>query len=375
MQIGMLDNLQKWIFHFMMKHEPLDKYNAICLPMPAFHDLTPKNTSFELLAQCNEKEVKEMSRYLHRVVSQYLQWGSPTRHPIFNCAIDCTLALLEFFMYARNKSHDHATLSYMADALHGCYIFNDVFLLERPGKYVKAIANALRMELVKKRKVDEETNVDPWTPSTKQREMNAWLEYIRHKMDISNQLDAEFNFPMIHVMSHWGEQIRRYGALQQYSSDTHEHPHKTNHKNSWNTSNHNLNNQAQGITCPRRIRCFEIRELNLQALAQRLEISAAACKVFPSGADRAAPWRSLLYAKPGFMGPQNSRDGKHPDAIMKDFRALLDNTQDATHCVAIYSAMQEFIKYKSCNKTNILDEQLHTMELSISHGIEIQVEG
>jgi hypothetical protein len=28
MQIGMLDHLQKWIFHFMKMHERLDKYNA-----------------------------------------------------------------------------------------------------------------------------------------------------------------------------------------------------------------------------------------------------------------------------------------------------------------------------------------------------------
>jgi hypothetical protein len=36
MQIGMLDHLQKWIFHIMKMHETLDKYNAIWLSMPAF---------------------------------------------------------------------------------------------------------------------------------------------------------------------------------------------------------------------------------------------------------------------------------------------------------------------------------------------------
>jgi hypothetical protein len=29
MQIGMLDHLQKWIFHFIKMNERLDKYNAI----------------------------------------------------------------------------------------------------------------------------------------------------------------------------------------------------------------------------------------------------------------------------------------------------------------------------------------------------------
>jgi len=75
------------------------------------------------------------------------------------------------------------------------------------------------------------------------------------------------------------------------------------------------------------------------------------------------------------MGPEYCRDGKHPDAMIKDFRALLDNTQDAMHRVATYSGTREFIKHKSCNKTYILDQQLHAMELCIYNGINVQVEG
>jgi hypothetical protein len=71
---------------------------------------------------------------------------------------------------------------------------------------------------------------------------------------------------------------------------------------------------------------LQIRELNLQALAQRWENSAAACKVFPSGSDLAATQSSPSFAKPEFMGPQNRRDGKYPDSMIKDLRAFLDNT-------------------------------------------------
>jgi hypothetical protein len=170
------------------------------------------------------------------------------------------------------------------------------------------------------------------------------------------------------------EQIRRYRALQQYSAEIHEQAHKTNLNDGWNASNHNLNSLPQVLTFQRRILWFEIRELNLQALAQRRENSPAACELLPSSADRAAPLGSQSYAKPDFMGPRNRRDGKHSDAIIKDFKALLDNTQDATHCVAVYSATWEFIKHKSCNKTYISDEQLHAMELCIYHGIKVQVE-
>ena len=194
----------------------------------------------------------------------------------------------------------------MEDALHRFHTFKDVFLLGRAGKKAKAKGNALRTELVKKRKVDEETNAEPWTQSKKRREMNAWRDYISHEIDVSKELDADFNFPKIHLMSHWVEQIRRYGALQQYSAERHEQAHKTNLKDGWNTSNHNLNYLPQVITFQRRILCFEIRELNLQALAQRRENSVATCKVLPSGADLAAPQSPQSYAKPEFMGPQTA---------------------------------------------------------------------
>jgi len=375
MQIGMLDHLQKWIFHFMKTHEWLEKYNAILLSVPAYHHLTPKNKSYEEVSQWNGKEMKEMSRYLFGVVTQSLRGGSPAQRPIFNHAIECTRPLLEFYMYARYKSHDDATLSYMEDALRRFHTFKDVFLSGQAGKKVKAKDNALRTELLKKRKVDQETNAEAWTPSKKRHETNPWRDYISRELDVSKELDANFNFPKIHLMSHWVEQIRRYEALQQYSAERHEQAHKTNLKDGCNASNHNFNYLPQVITFQRRILCFEVRELNLQALTQCRENSAAACKILPSGDDLAAPLSPQSYAKPKFMGPQNRRDGKHTDAMIKDFRALLDNTQDGTHRVAIYSGTWEFIKHKSRYKTYISDEQLHTMELCIYHGIKVQVEG
>jgi len=143
----------------------------------------------------------------------------------------------------------------------------------------------------------------------------------------------------------------------------------------WNPSNHNLNDLPQVITFECRILCFGISQLNLHALAQRHENSPAACNVLPSGTDLAAPLSSQSYAKSKFIGPQNYCDGKHPEVITKDFQALHDNTQDATHSVAIYSHMQEFVKHKSHNKTYISDEQLHAMELCIYHGNKVQVDG
>jgi hypothetical protein len=60
MHIGRIDHLQKWTFHFMKTHALLDKYNAILLSVPAYHDLTPNNSSYEEIYPWNGNEMKEM---------------------------------------------------------------------------------------------------------------------------------------------------------------------------------------------------------------------------------------------------------------------------------------------------------------------------
>jgi hypothetical protein len=71
--------------------------------------------------------------------------------------------------------------------------------------------------------------------------MNAWRDYNSLKIDVSEELDGDFNFSKIHLMSHWVEQILRYGSLQQFSAERHDQAHNTILKDGWNASNYNLN--------------------------------------------------------------------------------------------------------------------------------------
>jgi hypothetical protein len=38
--------------------------------------------------------------------------------------------------------------------------------------------------------------------------MNTWRGYISYKIDVSKELEASFNFPKIHLMTHCVKQIR-----------------------------------------------------------------------------------------------------------------------------------------------------------------------
>jgi hypothetical protein len=91
--------------------------------------------------------------------------------------------------------------------------------------------------------------------------------------------------------------------------------------------------------------------------------SAGTCNALSSSANLAAPMSSQSYAKPEFAGPQIYLDEMHSDAMIKDFKASLFNTQDAMHYMKIRNSMWECMKHRSCNKTYISNEQPHTIEL------------
>lgn len=240
-------------------------------------------------------------------------------------------------MYAHFESQDDATLSYVEDLLNRFHTIKDVFVLGQMGKMAKAKANAHRMELGKKRKLDNKRHSATSTPSKKQRETNAWWDYISHRIHDSKELYDDFHVPMIHLMFHSVEQTRRYGSLQQHAAQRHAQAHQMNLKDGLDTSNRNTHRLPQRISFQHDIHCSGFKVHNVQVLSEHRENSTATCEVLFSVADQAALLRSASYAKPEFMGPQNCHEGNHHDAAIKDFRALINNGQDMTHHVAIFN--------------------------------------
>jgi len=94
------------------------------------------------------------------------------------------------------------------------HTLKDDFVHGWPGKNGTANANALGMKLMKKWKLDKKMNAETWMLLKKQRKMNPRQNYISLQKDVSNKMDANFNFLKIHLMSNWAHQIRQFGALQ-----------------------------------------------------------------------------------------------------------------------------------------------------------------
>jgi hypothetical protein len=61
--------------------------------------------------------------------------------------------------------------------------------------------------------------------------------------------------------------------------------------------------------------------------------------------------------------------------MIEDFGELLDNMQDATHRMAIYSNMPEIFNHRRCNNKYVSEEKLDAIELGIYHCIMVEVKG
>jgi len=116
----------------------------------------------------------------------------------------------------------------MEDDLNHIHTVKDQFLLRQVGNHAKANVNSLRMELVKKRMVDMETNAEYWRASKMRCEVITCQDYISHNLIVFEKIDADLYLPGIHVLLHWVKLICQYCALHQYSAERHQQQYEMN---------------------------------------------------------------------------------------------------------------------------------------------------
>jgi hypothetical protein len=133
MHLGMLKHLLEWIHAFLADHKRLERFNNLWLSVPSYLTFTAPNMAYEEVSHWTGKALKRMSTFLLAVLRNALHGPTPAQRGVFDRAILCTRALLEFF-YASYTSHDEATLNLMDNALRRFHQYKDVFLRYRAGK-------------------------------------------------------------------------------------------------------------------------------------------------------------------------------------------------------------------------------------------------
>jgi len=185
-------------------------------------------------------------------------------------AILCVRYITDFILVAQYKVHTPGTIQSMQDYLADFHEHKDVFLQFRASKSTKTAAKeatrGLREEYQSLLTLDSPLHLS----TARCRKLVEELRLETEEMvDDMLTTGAHYNFPKMHLISHFAEQISRYGSLPQYSTKICEVVHKPL-KDAYRRSNH-INTMPQIIQTYTRMHSFAMRERNLEEWITELE--------------------------------------------------------------------------------------------------------
>ena len=355
MQLGMLKHLLGWLQDFLKQHNRLEAFNNIWLSVPAYLDMTRPRRAYGEVSSWQGKEIKTMSRFLVGVLRSALGGPSASQRSVFDEAIECSRALVEFYFYCQYESHDEETLSCMAGALQRFHSYKGVIRQFRAGKRVTVEGKAHRKDLMVQR--DEELNAvrtSGKSATFQQHLRDDWRRYIHNEMVEYHEEGGNFNFPKIHQLLHFCEQVKRYGSLQQWSTETGESSHRTQIKTPYNKSNRSGDIYTQILEHYLRSDVFAVRKLNNDSQSGT---NNAMSNSIPS-----------IATSTGlkFISVQRNTGS----TAVKTFGGVLATVSDADLRDELQNATYRFLLSRKVNIT--LENLLHSTA-SVYHGIQVPV--
>ena len=274
--LGNLEHLMNWIIGFLEVNGRLYAFDDIWRMTPSYPGNRLPQKPYRQLTQIAGKEMRAILKIILAVFTASPRRNTDTTRPTatqqreFKNAIECVRYLTDFSLLSRYRSHRESTVQYMRDYLQRFHDTKDVFLRFRASKASKGKADIVSKELTaQNRKRDEQETKNERTAAQKARTLAADKQ--EHAFLVNEALveDSHFNFPKIHLLSHWADQIPRFGCLPQYSTEICETSHKAL-KDIYRRSNH-VDGIPQIIQGYSREHNFAVRQLEMEAWATQDE--------------------------------------------------------------------------------------------------------
>ena len=219
-----------------------------------------------MISQWSGKKMRHFAKIILGTFTAALRRSADQPRPTggqlqdFNKAIRCMRTMSDFYLLTRYTSHTDQTVSYMRKYLQGFHVTKDVFLRFCADKKTKRAAAAAHKTLL-----DEQTqeSVQALTVSeTAKARQNNTLQR-RDLVDEILREVAHYNFPKIHLISHFAEQIPKFGSLPQYSTDITEYMHEA-FKDAYRRGN-KVDSLSQIVTTYTRDHTFAMKDLTIRA--------------------------------------------------------------------------------------------------------------
>jgi hypothetical protein len=358
--LGVLKHCLEWISKFLEKHGKLELFNKVWMSVPSYLEMTRPRKAYEEVIQWQGKEYRTMARWVLSVLAVTLFESTPGQRQPFDNALHCVRSLLEFHHYASYRSHDDQTLRQMEDSLEDFHRYKEVFQAVRAGKVANRAARTLRSELIKQRDIEL---AEEMSAADRRCLQNEWKEYLNAEVESKLTEEGHFNFPKIHLLTHFVETIRGFGNLHGWSSDIGEKAHQYV-KEGWRASNRNGDVNVQIIQHIETRVAFNVRRLKNNAQdvllsdeEQNSEGEGETLQISDDNLDPAQPQTTL-----------------HSAQISKG-QTKLARFEDLLRYVKIpefMEATRRFFNAVRCKK--IAESELLTFEIRLYHSIKVWVQ-
>jgi len=266
--LGILIHLMKWVQEFLEYVGRMTTFDHIWSRLPPFPRFTRPNKAYRSVTQWQAKEMRNLLRFLLGVFTAALSRTTDadpiaSRHkPFCHKAILCVRYITDYILISQYPLHSPRTIQSMKDYLEDFHKHKEVCLRFRATKSVKNAAKqaskGLREEHQRLLASDDLRQQTPAKRQKLQQELRLETEELVHDFLTTG---AHYNFPKMHLISHFADQITRYGSLPQYSTEICKASHKPL-KDAYCRSNH-INAMPQIIRTYTWAYSFAMRERNI----------------------------------------------------------------------------------------------------------------
>jgi hypothetical protein len=265
--LGILKHLMEWLDRFLKDHNRKQSFDAVWKTIDPYPGVSMPTKAYSEVSQWQGKEMRSFSRIVYVCLAVALLNPSPSQRSVFKKALACTRSLIDFAAMADYKSHDEQTLSYMTNYLRDFHKYKQVFLQYRAGKNAKTVAKATIKVLRKRLHDEQDTDMDL---SSRKRQRIAYENrsvVAEEHVAVLEEL-SHFNFPKIHLLSHFVGSIRQFGSITMWSTETMESAHKHQVKDGYRASNRGCTYETQAIQHYLRRQTMIMHCLNLTGYAR-----------------------------------------------------------------------------------------------------------
>ena len=264
--LGVWTHMIDWIQDFLEHYERINVFDYVWRRLPPYPGFCVLTKSYRVVSQQSGKEIRNFAKVilgtfaaaLRRTTNQPRLTGGQVQE--VNKAILSVRSLTDFHLMTQYLSQTDQTISYLKWYLREFHETKNVFLRFRVGKKVKKAAAEAHKNLWKKQ---SQASITDLMTSEKLKLHHAdGLQCQEWVAEILRE-EAHYNFPKIHLIFHYTEQIVKFGILGQFSTDIAEAMHKR-FKDAYRHCNM-VNATRQIITTYTRDHTFAMKDLTISA--------------------------------------------------------------------------------------------------------------